>query len=239
MKITPAFLLFAVLSPFAHAATYRLTIENTVSSVSERDENSFTFAGPISTPYGTIAAGSNATITLTYDLDNFTQVGTTQWPTGSGIFYQVTGKVAVSITISSGYSYTGTIDGGVGYRDVDFFDQTTAHDQVNFHCSTGIFLQLNDFSGSTTFTTNPVFADSLQTIHDNFMAGVNAGLMDPSNGGPSSYAVPANAGRELSLNWGIPSTVNVAAVSAVPEPASVVLGAIGLLGLTARRRRNA
>jgi hypothetical protein len=166
MKIIPAFLLFAVLSPVAQAATYRLTIENTVTSVSERDEDYISVAGPISTPYGTIAAGSNATITLTYDLDAFTQVGGTQWSEGSGIYYQVAGKVAVSITISSGYSYTGTLDGGVGYRDVDFFNQITAHDQVNFHCSTGIFLQLNDFSPSTTFTTNPIQSDSLLAIHD-------------------------------------------------------------------------
>lgn len=238
MKITPVFLLLAVLSPFAHAATFRLTIENTINWVSERDENSDMVDGPISTPYGTIAAGSNVTITLTYDLDDFTQVGGPQWSGGSGIYYQLSNKVAASITVSSGYSYTGTLDGGVGYRDVEFFNQITAHDQVNFNCSTGIFLQLSDYSGSTTFTTNPIQSDSLQTIHDNFMAGVNAGLMKPSNGGPSGYAVPTNAGKELSISWGIPSSVNISPVSAVPEPGGLLLGAVGWLGLAVRRRRN-
>lgn len=228
-------LLFAALCATASAATYQLSISNTIDSVYDSDTES-DFAN---TPYGLFASGSTLTLTLTYDIDDLVQDQTAAWPGGSGAEYRSSTPAVLNITVSSGYSYSGTLGGGSAAW-FSLYNQITAHDQGNYLDEYGNpFVQFNDeyySSGSITFTNEQIPALSVADAHSLFAAGVNSGTMTLANGLPGrlpgmSYSVYTNTSS-------LP-TVSLLPVTAVPEPSHGLLAATALIGLFARRRRAA
>jgi len=225
----------------ASAALYRLTVVNTINYVDVYDNNTGVSSNVITTPYGQIAEGSTLTLTLTYDISDFTPGRTYNWNGGSGVEYNSIPSAVLNITVSSGYSYSGTLGGG-GAGMLNLYNQDTAHDQVNYMLSNGgMFMQFNDFpwsSVSLTFTSNPMSALSVADAHAAFAAGVNSGAMALANGLPLWLpGIVEDYDIYTSFNAYSPATASLLAVAPVPEPAPGLMAAGALLGLLARRRR--
>ncbi len=231
-KLTiPSLLLATAL--YAQAASYTLTYISTINYTEDSDAETTS----ISTTYGTIAQGASIQIQLTYDLGNLVQSNTYNWGSGSGVAYSSAVATTATIDISSGYSYSGPVS-GTTQEAISFFNQEpSSFDQANLNDVNGNpFIQFNDGS-STTFTTNPLFNDSLTAIHDAFMTAVNNGNLEIANGGPSSYALPGiGSFRSVFIGFDTPSVVNIAP-TAVPEPSGLLLAVTGLLPLLRRRRK--
>ena len=233
-KFLPLFLLSGFCSP-ASAALYRLTITNTIDYTEDLDFNTFEYVDVITTPYGVINAGSAITVELTYDTDAFAQVDGGTWSEGSYVQYITAVPAILNITVSSGYSYNGTMGGGDSVF-LDVANQYTAHDQVNFKKPDGnLFIQFNDFSGSQTFTSQPMTAQTLESTHAAFFAAVGSGVMELANGLPVSLP---GLGSYASFGSSSPGTVSLSLVSPVPEPAHGMMAASAILGLLGRRRRR-
>jgi hypothetical protein len=231
------FLSFLFLSGFcapASAAIYRLTITNSIDRAEDFDFDTYDYVNGITTPHGVITAGSTITLELTYDTDAFTQVDGGEWSGGSYVQYSTDEPAILSITVSSGYSYNGTMGGGTS-AFLDVTNQYTAHDQVNFKKSDGnLFIQFNDFSGSQTFTSHPMTGQALEDTHAAFVAAVGSGVMELANGLPASLP---GLGSYARFGSSSPGTVSLSLVTPVPEPGHGVMAATAILGLLARRRR--
>lgn len=225
-------LFISALCPFASAATYQLSISNTISSVYNFDTDSSVAV----TPYGNVAGGSTLTLTLTYDIEDFIQTQAVAWPGGSGVQFRSSSPAVLSITVSSGYSYSGPL-GGNSSTWFSLYNQDTAHDQGNYLDATGnILVQFNDYASSSTFTGNPIAALSVEDAHAAFAAAVNSGVMSLANGLPGRLP---GVTPSIYLNASDLPTVSLLPVTAVPEPAQGVMAATALIGLMARRRRAA
>lgn len=225
----------------ASAALYRLTIVNTIHSALVDDYYGGQTSSVITTPYGQITGGSTLTLTLTYDTADFIPGQTSNWDGGSGVFYGSIPAAELSITVSSGYSYSGPFGGG-GDQWLSLFNQNTGNDQANYVGSDAYnLLQFNDLyysTGSLTFTGNPMSALSVEDAHAAFAAGVNSGAMVLANGVPGWLpGYSQDFGVETSISAISPATVSLLPVTPVPEPAHGVMAAGALLGLMARRRR--
>jgi hypothetical protein len=205
------------------------------------DGNTGVSSNVITTPYGQIAEGSTLTLTLTYDVDDFTPGTTHNWSGGSGVEYSSIPSAVLNITVSSGYSYSGTLGGG-GAEWFSLYNQDTQHDQANFLNPDGnILMQFNDFpwsTGSQTFTCNPMSALSVADAHAAFAAGVNSGAMDLANGFPLRLpGIVEDYDLDIYYGASSPATASLLPVTAVPEPAHGLMAAGALFGLMARRRR--
>lgn len=225
----------------ASAALYRLTVVNTITYASVYDFNTGIRTQGITTPYGQVSGGATMTLSLTYDTADFTPGTTYDWAGGSGVVYSSVPSAVLNITISSGYSYSGTHGGG-GAEWFNLYNQDTEHDQANYLAPDGeIFMQFNDFpwsSGSLTFTSNPMSALSVADAHTAFAAGVNSGAMELANGLPGWLpGFEAIPDAYFSLGASSPATVTLLPVTAVPEPGHGLMAAGALFGLLARRRR--
>lgn len=215
-------------SSVASAATYRLTYVSTIGYTQDLDE----FTSTISTIYGNITEGSTISIQLTYDLDNLSKSATSVWPEGSEVVYSSTVATTATISISSGYSYSGPVS-GANMDVMSFLNQPTFYDGVKFNDADGNdFMVFIDFS-SSAFTTFPLPNDSLAQINADFITAVNNGTLELFNGGPTYYTLPGIGTRNVTMDFNTPSVINIAAV---PEPSSLLLLSTGLLPLLRRRR---
>lgn len=231
IKFRPLLFVSALCSA-APAATYQLSISNTITSVFNMD----TGATFVATPHGRVASGSTLTLTLIYDTDAFIQTQTVAWPGGSGVQYRSSSPAVLNITVSSGYSYTGTL-GGNSSAWFSLYNQDTEHDQGNYLDASGnILVQFNDFAwstGSQTFTLNPISSLSVADAHAAFAAAVNSGAMSLANGLPGRLP---GMSPSISINS---SSLPTVSLLAVPEPTHSVMAATALVGLLVRRRRVA
>lgn len=239
-KFLPLLLLSGFCTP-ASAALYRLTVVNTIDSVYVENYYTGYRSNVINTSYGQIAGGSTLTLTLTYDVADFTPGQTYDWDGGSGVEYSSIPAAVLNITVSSGYSYSGTLGGG-GAEWFNLYNQDTQHDQANYKTPDGnLFMQFNDFpwsSGSQTFTSNPMSSLSVADAHAAFASGVNSGAMDLSNGLPAWLpGIVQDYDFDIGFGAYSPATASLLPVTPVPEPAHGLMAAGALLGLVARRRR--
>jgi hypothetical protein len=223
---------FAISTCVAQAATsYTLTFQAPVNSAYDYDAES----SGISTSYGMISAGSTITLSLVYDISDLTQLSTVAWGGGSGVQYSSANAAVATIGFSSGYNFSGAVTpSGASNEAMSFYDQTTLHDQINFNDLSGnIFMQFNDFT-SATYNSQPIYGESVSSLHSTFVSAVNSGLM--KTGGPSYYALPGiGSFRDVNLNFGTPTLVNISA-TAVPEPSAMMLLGLGLVPLLRRKR---